>query len=514
MLFNSIEYLFVFLPLVLAVFFLLARKGASELQIAWLIVASVVFYGSWNAAFVLLILTSIIVNFLVGRVMANAGTSATRQWLTLGVCFNLALLGYFKYAGFFVDNLNALGNWLIPLPSITLPLAISFFTFQQIAYLVDVSRNQCREYRFRHYALFVLFFPQLIAGPIVHHREMMPQFEKLGTRTSIRTDLAVGITFITIGLFKKLVLADSLGLFADPVHTTAHAGQPIAFMDSWIATFAFSFQIYFDFSGYSDLAIGSARLFGIRLPENFRSPYKSTSIIEFWSRWHMTLSRFLREYLYISLGGNRQGRWRRYRNLMVTMLLGGLWHGAAWTYVVWGALHGAFLCVNHAWRALTRMLDIQSALDRAWFQTASLLLTFVTVSLALTVFRAADFASAVQIIGSGFNAATMNTPSVLGKTIQESTLGFVFSALGFHPRNFLAVYFLLACSASICWFLPSTQQFTFQFHPVLTTIFPSDNQPAFLRWRGSMAQACVLGFMLGLSLLSVLSVREFIYFQF
>ena len=249
MLFNSIEYLFVFLPLVLAVFVLLARKGASELQIAWLIVASVVFYGSWNAAFVLLILASIIVNFLVGRVMANAGTRATRQWLTLGVCFNLALLGYFKYAGFFVDNLNALGNWLIPLPSITLPLAISFFTFQQIAYLVDVSRNQCREYRFRHYALFVLFFPQLIAGPIVHHREMMPQFEKLGTRTGFRTDLAVGLTFITVGLFKKLVMADSLGLFADPVHTAAHAGQPIAFMDSWIATFAFSFQIYFIFPG-------------------------------------------------------------------------------------------------------------------------------------------------------------------------------------------------------------------------------------------------------------------------
>ena len=220
------EYLFVFLPLVLAVFILLARKGATELQIAWLIVASVVFYGSWNAAFVLLILASIIVNFHVGRVMANAGTSATRQWLTLGVCFNLALLGYFKYMGFFVDNLNALGNWLIPLPSITLPLAISFFTFQQIAYLVDVSRNQCREYRFRHYALFVLFFPQLIAGPIVHHREMMPQFEKMGSLINFRTDLAVGLTFITIGLFKKLVMADSLAMFADPVYyTAAYAGQ-------------------------------------------------------------------------------------------------------------------------------------------------------------------------------------------------------------------------------------------------------------------------------------------------
>ena len=514
MLFNSIEYLFVFLPLVLLVFVFLVRKGATELQIAWLIIASVVFYGSWNAAFVLLILASIIVNFLVGRVMANAGTSATRPWLTLGVCFNLALLGYFKYAGFFVDNLNALGNWLIPLPSITLPLAISFFTFQQIAYLVDVSRKQCREYRFRHYALFVLFFPQLIAGPIVHHREMMPQFEKLGTRTSFRTDLAVGLTFITIGLFKKVVMADSLGLYADPVFDAARDGTPISFIDSWIATFAFSFQIYFDFSGYSDLAIGSARLFGIRLPENFHSPYKSTSIIEFWRRWHMTLSRFLREYLYISLGGNRHGKWRRYRNLMVTMLLGGLWHGAAWTYVLWGALHGAYLCINHAWRALSRTLDIQAVFDRSRFQAAGILLTFLAVSLAFTVFRAADFASAVQIIGSGFTAITLDTQGVLGTTIHESTLGYMFSAFGFHPRDYFSVYFLLACAASICWFLPSTQQFVFQFQPVLTRIYPSVYQPAFLRWRGSLAQAAILGFMLGFSLLSFSSVKEFIYFQF
>ena len=514
MLFNSIEYLFVFLPLVLLVFVFLVRKGATELQIAWLIVASVVFYGSWNAAFVLLILASIIVNFLVGRVMANAGTSATRQWLTLGVCFNLALLGYFKYAGFFVDNLNALGNWLIPLPSITLPLAISFFTFQQIAYLVDVSRKQCREYRFRHYALFVLFFPQLIAGPIVHHREMMPQFEKLGTRTSFRTDLAVGLTFITIGLFKKLVMADSLGLYADPVFDAAQAGTPISFMDSWIATFTFSFQIYFDFSGYSDLAIGSARLFGIRLPENFHSPYKSASIIEFWRRWHMTLSRFLREYLYISLGGNRQGRWRRYRNLMVTMLLGGLWHGAAWTYVVWGALHGAFLCVNHAWRALTRSFDIQATFDQGWFRTASILLTFFVVALAFTVFRAEDFSSSIQLIGNGFNTTAINTPGILGETIHESTLGYIFSALGFHPRDYFAVYFLLACAASICWFLPCTQQFMFQFQPVLITIPTSGKQPVYLQWRGSLAHATTLGFMLGLSLLSFSSVKEFIYFQF
>jgi len=359
MLINSAEYLFLFLPVVLIVFIRLARSGSTETQISWLIAASVVFYGSWNPIYLILIICSLLVNYSVGRQLARSEGASRRWWLIAGVVFNLGLLAYFKYSGFFIDNLNAIGAWLIPLPSIVLPLAISFFTFQQIAYLVDVSRRECTEYQLRHYALFVMFFPQLIAGPIVHHKEMMPQFEKLRPRLKLSTDLAVGLTIIAIGLFKKAVLADSLGAVADPLCQASAAGSSRSTTDAWIATLSFSFQIYFDFSGYSDIAIGSARLFGIRLPENFRSPYKASSIIEFWRCWHMTLSRFLRDYLYISLGGNRHGSKRRYANLLITMLLGGLWHGAAWTYVIWGGLHDIFLCVNHGWHKLCSSLGLQ-----------------------------------------------------------------------------------------------------------------------------------------------------------
>ncbi|MEH6570057.1 MAG: MBOAT family O-acyltransferase, partial [Halioglobus sp.] len=343
MLFNSTEYLFLFLPVVLVVFLLLSRGNSTEGQISWLILASLYFYGSWNPVYLLLILSSIVVNFLVGRKLAATQPSGRHKWLLFGMFFNLGLLGYFKYAGFFVDSLNTFGNWLIPVPEITLPLAISFFTFQQIAYLVDVSRNKCQEYLFRHYALFVLFFPQLIAGPIVHHKEIMPQFTFLRPSKELRTDLSVGLTIIVIGLFKKVVMADSLAEISNPIYDAAAQGQAINTLDAWIATLGFSFQIYFDFSGYSDIAIGSARLFGIKLPENFRSPYKARSAIDIWNRWHITLSRFLKDYLYIALGGNRHGTVRRYRNLFMTMLLGGLWHGAAWTYVIWGGLHGLFL---------------------------------------------------------------------------------------------------------------------------------------------------------------------------
>ena len=258
MLFNSAEYLFLFLPLVFVVFIFLSRGSSTQGQITWLILASLYFYGSWNPVYLLLILSSIVVNFTIGRKLAATLAGERHNWLVLGLVFNLGLLAYFKYAGFFVDSLNELGNWLIPVPHITLPLAISFFTFQQVAYLVDVSRDECQEYQFRHYALFVLFFPQLIAGPIVHHKEVMPQFSFLRPVGELRTDVAVGLTILVIGLFKKVVMADSIGAMADPVYDAAAQGQTLNTIDAWVATLGFSFQIYFDFSGYSDIAIGSA----------------------------------------------------------------------------------------------------------------------------------------------------------------------------------------------------------------------------------------------------------------
>jgi alginate O-acetyltransferase complex protein AlgI len=513
MLFNSTEYLFLFLPTVLLVFVVLARTGNSRAQKIWLVLASIVFYGSWNPMFVILIVFSVCVNFFVGRKLAD-GMRESRPWLIAGVIFNLGLLGYFKYIGFFVENLSALGLWLIPMPTIVLPLAISFFTFQQIAYLIDVERGDCKEYGFLHYSLFVVFFPQLVAGPIVHHSEMMPQFEKLRSRDNFWPDIAVGLTIIAIGLFKKVVLADSLAQYADPLFDTAAGGAQLNTIDSWIATLSFSFQIYFDFSGYTDMAIGSARLFGIKLPENFRSPYKSLSIIDFWRRWHMTLSRFLRDYLYFSLGGNRQGSARRYRNLLLTMLLGGLWHGAAWTFVVWGGLHGIYLCINHGWRALCRSFSLEGLRTSTLLKPVYVLCTSLAWSLAFVVFRAADVSSAWAIVRSAFTGFSHEVPYQLGTVASTSFLGQIFAGLDVGTVGYIPVYTLLVLSGFVVWFMPNTQEYMQRYAPVIGADHAQTRGAIALQWQPGWA---TLGMVVGLliaSLLNVSTVSEFIYFQF
>jgi alginate O-acetyltransferase complex protein AlgI len=513
MLFNSPEFLFLFLPIVLLVFIYLARFGDNRAQIIWLVIASIVFYGSWNPMFVLLIMSSVMVNYFLGRALAGA-KEHLRKILVLGVLFNLCLLGYFKYVGFFVDNLSALGIWLIPLPNIVLPLAISFFTFQQIAYLIDVSRGECKEYGFLQYTLFVVFFPQLIAGPIVHHAEMMPQFEKLRNVERLWPDIAVGFTLITIGLFKKVVLADSLAQYADPLFDVAAGGARLSTLDAWIATFSFSFQIYFDFSGYTDMAIGSARLFGIRLPENFSAPYKSLSIIEFWRRWHMTLSRFLRDYLYFSLGGNRHGTARRYRNLLLTMLLGGLWHGAAWTFVVWGGLHGFYLCINHGWRALCRAFGLERLRTGNLLKPLYISLTALAWSLAFVVFRAADLGSAKTIVFSGFTRFSESLPDHLGAAASVSFMGRLFADMDFGASSYAPVYTLLGACAFIVWFMPTTQQYTSRYNPVIGEDSEQTSGLFAMQWQPGWLSLVIVVFMLIASLLNISNVSQFIYFQF
>jgi D-alanyl-lipoteichoic acid acyltransferase DltB (MBOAT superfamily) len=514
MLFNSTEFLFLFLPVVLLVFILLSRTGSTRAQAVWLVLASVVFYGSWNPAFVLLIVASVMVNFFIGRRLAGRAAGA-RVWLVTGVTLNLGLLGYFKYAGFFVENLSALGLWLIPVPEIVLPLAISFFTFQQIAYLVDVYRGECEEYHFIQYALFVVFFPQLIAGPIVHHKEMMPQFGSLRRREDLWPDLAVGLTILSIGLFKKVVLADSLSAVADPLFSATERGVPLSTVDAWVATFGFAFQIYFDFSGYSDMAIGSARLFGIHLPENFASPYKSASIIEFWRRWHMTLSRFLRDYLYFSLGGNRKGSVMRYRNLMITMLLGGLWHGAAWTFVIWGGMHGLFLCINHGWRALCDKTGFATLRRNAVLRPLNVFLTTVAAAMAFVVFRATDVDGALGVIVPAFTPLAEAPAPLLYRTAADTFLGQMYIALGLGSYRYLPVYTLLSACAFICWFMPNTQQYMRRFEPVIRDR-PDDAPRGLVRveWRPGWGSAVTVALLLGAGLLSLSAVTEFIYFQF
>ncbi|PPT04932.1 putative poly(beta-D-mannuronate) O-acetylase [Geitlerinema sp. FC II] len=394
MLFNSYTFIFGFLPVALIGFFAINRWGYARLAIGWLVAASLFFYGWWNPPYLLLLLFSIAFNYAVGRFLSrDTLTASVRKWgLVGGIAVNLALIGYFKYANFFASIANDLLGTTLDFGAIVLPLAISFFTFQQIAYLVDAYRGETKEYSFLKYSLFVSFFPQLIAGPIVHHDDVIPQFSKGKILKFDSDDMAIGLTTFSIGLFKKVVFADTIATFANPVFDAAANGAQIGFAQGWVGALAYTLQLYFDFSGYSDMAIGAARLFGIRLPLNFNSPYKSVSIADFWRRWHMTLSRFLRDYLYIPLGGNRKGETRRYVNLMVTMLLGGLWHGAGWTFVLWGGLHGFYLVVHRWWEKNT------PSVRSRWYRLGAQSVTFVAIVVGWVLFRATDLAAATAVL--------------------------------------------------------------------------------------------------------------------
>jgi len=392
MLFNSFEFIFIFMPAVLLTFYLLISRGLHRAAIGSLILFSLLFYGYWNPRYVFLILASIATNYLISRLISKTDA---KKFLAAGISFNLLLLAYYKYCNFFIDNVNKLGQLDIPSLNIFLPLAISFFTFTQIAYLVDVYKNRATRYDPGSYSLFVLFFPHLIAGPIVYHRELIPQFKDPKTFRVNYHNLSTGMLLFFIGLFKKVIIADYFSPHVAAVFDTAT--NP-SFFEAWAGALSFTMQIYFDFSGYTDMALGLALLFNIKMPPNFNSPYQANSIIEFWRRWHMTLSRFLKDYLYIPLGGNRLGTPRKYLNLMLTMLLGGLWHGAGWTFVVWGGLHGAFLCVNHHARSM--QIKVHWLAARA--------LTFTGVVVAWIFFRARDLDHALNILagcagGNGFN---------------------------------------------------------------------------------------------------------------
>ena len=415
MLFTTLAFALGFLPVVFAGFFLLGRFSPRRAA-AWLFLASLFFYGYWMPAFVGLLLASIVVNFGVGRAIAQAVSDGARArgkaLLVAGIVFNLGLLSWFKYANFLVDSLNAVLDSHWQLGEITLPIGISFFSFTQIAFLADAYQKGVKEYRFAHYGLFVTYFPHLVAGPVLHHAQMMPQFGEARTYRVHAPHLAAGFAIFAIGLFKKVVLADGVSPYADAVFNAAHGGAALSLLDGWTGALAYTFQLYFDFSGYSDMAVGLSLLFNIRLPYNFDSPYKSLSISDFWRRWHMSLSTFLRDYLYIPLGGNRRGGARRYVNLMLTMLLGGLWHGANWTFVIWGGLHGLYLGINHGFRAA---LGARLAtLETRWaYRASAWALTFLAVVIAWVLFRAPDFATAARVLGAMTGAAPVNDTPVL-----------------------------------------------------------------------------------------------------
>ena len=409
MLFNSVAFISGFLPLVLLGFFACARIG-QRTALTWLLLASLFFYGWWNPLWLPLMVASIAFNFCVGAALSGQVSQHRRRVvLALGIGVNLALLLHYKYADFLLENLAALLRVPHAAAARELPLGISFFTFTQIAFLVDVHQRKAADLSPLRYGLFVTYFPHLIAGPILHHREMMPQFAQPQVFRLDATQLADGLTIFTLGLFKKVVLADRFASFANPAFSAAGT-QDLSFFSCWGAALSYTLQLYFDFSGYSDMAIGLALMIGVRLPQNFHSPYKARNIADFWRRWHMTLSRFLRDYLYIPLGGNRCGPARRYVNLMLTMLLGGAWHGAGWTYIVWGALHGLYLVLHGLWRSLLSR-HAPHALGRAWpgMNLLAWALTFGAVVVAWVFFRAPDLATAASLLRgmAGFNGSQL-----------------------------------------------------------------------------------------------------------
>ena len=464
MLVTTAPFLVLFLPITLAGYFLLGRWLPRHAA-TWLFLASLFFYGYWMPLFVGLLLASITFNYLIAQRMVvhvrRSTASRARHWLWLGLALNLLVLAYFKYANFFVDNLNVLVGVGWNLGNIILPIGISFYTFTQIAYLVDAYEGKVNETNPVHYGLFVTYFPHLVAGPVLHHAQMMPQFADRSIYRPRADHLAGGLAILTMGLFKKVVLADGLSPYADAVFTAADRGVRLDTGEAWLGAVAYALQLYFDFSGYSDMAIGLSRMFNVNLPFNFNSPYRARSISDFWRCWHMSLSQFLRDYLYIPLGGNRLGPARRYLNLGITMVLGGLWHGANWSFVIWGALHGFYLMINHGFRALLgerlrQRLDHNSA-----YGLASWALTLFAVLLAWVFFRAQTLAGALHMISTMFTGPgpASEPAGVLWNAGLPATRGWVWcGALGawalFATNSNQAGQWLMALLARGGWRLP------------------------------------------------------------
>lgn len=498
MLFNSYSFIFLFLPIVFVGMFWLG-KFSHRLAALWLTLASLTFYATWDARFVLLLFASIAFNYGAAYWIGLCRTTkASKYTLAAAIAANLFLLGYFKYTNFFIASANALFGDHIPALDIILPLGISFFTFTQIAFLVDVYRGIAREINFIHYLLFVTYFPHLIAGPVLHHKQMMPQFANPATYRINAEHIAVGLTIFVLGLSKKILIADNLAEYATPIFNAARDGQVLMLLEAWVGALSYTLQLYFDFSGYSDMAIGLSLMFNVRLPINFNSPYKATSIIEFWQRWHMTLSTFLRDYLYIPLGGNRKGKLRRYANLMTTMLLGGLWHGAGLTFIVWGCLHGFYLVINHGWRELKVRMEWGEGGRFAKFVAGTL--TFIAVVVAWVFFRADNFYSAQSMLLS--MCGTHGFSHEEWVPIREK-LKVIFPALLF------------------VWLSPNVRQLLINYRPTWEDIAPAtkkntpcNNGSSILVWQPTKKIAVLLGVLLAISILGMTSSSEFLYFQF
>jgi alginate O-acetyltransferase complex protein AlgI len=540
MLFNSYIFIFGFLPVVLAGFYALGARRR-EWSLIWLTAASLLFYAWWRPLNVLLIAPSILINFGLSRVLEHTREKRprfARATLAVGITFNLCFLGYFKYLTFGQQAMNDLFGTGFVLTQVILPLGVSFITFQKIAFLVDVHAGRVTNFSFREYALFVLFFPQLIAGPIVHYREMMPQFQAAPCRFDAE-NMSVGLSLFFFGLAKKLILADPIGRVVGPLYDRAAAGVPQSMTEAWIAALGFTLQIYLDFSGYCDMALGLARFFGIKLPVNFNSPLQAKSVIDFWSRWHVTLTRFLTAYLYMPmtlamsrrrvangkpvLGARDMGASAFVSLLaiptMLTMLVSGIWHGAGYTFILWGLLHGVLLCINHGWRLIRPSLWRDTASYRRRMAPIAFLLTFLSVVFAMVLFRAPSVSSAVILWKGMIGSYGATLPQAVLSRL--GPIGSLLQTLGVQPAwssgsLLLAATIRIAALLFIALALPNTQELLAAYEPALG-VKPSkvaNRLRNWTAWQPTQTWAVGLACVALAGLLSLGGIHEFIYWQF
>ena len=494
MLFNSYIFLFAFLPLAYAGFALLAGRDDRTLAKVWVILCSLAFYGWFAVSDVPVILASIAANYALARAIAvapgEAGRARRNLIFRLGVAANVALLAYFKYTRFFLTEVLSLFGLTVPAPVIVLPLGISFFTFQQIIFLRDIRSGAVTRFRFLDYVFCVTFFPHLIAGPIIKYKNILAQLVSRAFFKVSAVLAASGFAWLTLGLVKKVLIADRIAPWANEVFGLAASGAPFGPAAAWAGVLAYTFQIYFDFSGYSDMAIGLALLFAVELPVNFDSPYKSRSIVEFWRRWHITLSWFLRECLYIPLGGNRHGPARQYGNLLLTMLLGGLWHGAGYGFILWGGVHGLALAVTHA---AARRRGAGAPAGRA-AQGLAVAATFAVTALAWVLFRAETLPAAGRVY-----AALAGAGGGAGG-----------------PAAGWPVWSGLAGCAVVVFFAPNTQQLMATVRPRIEHFLAPGEPPApgVLQWRPTVAWAVFLGVLFFVVVTNLSNATDFLYFQF
>jgi alginate O-acetyltransferase complex protein AlgI len=516
--FNSYLFLLLFVPFSLLGYYFTANFGHRRLSIIWLILVSLLFYGWQKPLFVLLLLSSIISNYVIQIILSKIRIDSRRTIvLTIGIVANILLLGYFKYTNFFANNLGTILHRDLNLNTIIIPLAISFFTLQQIAYLVDAYRRKLESHDFLDYSLFVTFFPKLVSGPIVRFSELMPQITRKVMPCITAENISLGLTVLCLGLFQKVIIADNIAAYVTPVFSNAASGTALSFFESWQGALGYTFQLYFDFSGYTNMAIGLAFLFGFRLPLNFYSPYKATSVIDFWRRWHMTLSRFIRDYLYIPLGGNLKGIPRQMINLMIAMIIAGFWHGAGWTFIIWGALHGFYLAINHCWSRLRKKLSSDPENSRGLPPVISIPITFIAVVIAWVFFRANSVGAATNILngmvgGNGFVLpfGYQTHLGLLGPLLGH--IGITFSPLTVFSH--LAVIWIFV-SLLICWFFPNVQEYMSNY-PVTLDNFRerSITKHRWLKWEPSLLTALITSALALIALTNISHISSFIYTRF